>query len=63
MIAYALRHWRTSLAGILAGGAFVIPVVQHWLASGSGNWRDLVKGLALAALGLVASDGKSSDAP
>ncbi len=55
-----MKNWKTTLAGVLAGLLFIIPVVQQWLASGSGNWRELLKGLVLALLGIFASDGKAT---
>ncbi len=61
MLKKALANWKTSSAGLVAGGIWLGKALQPLAHQQSVSIRDIVVALALAALGLNARDAHASD--
>lgn len=55
-----MKNWKTTLVGALAGG---LVAVQPLLESGTLDWKAVVTGFLVAALGYLAKDFNISGTP
>lgn len=56
------KNWRTTVAGVLAALALIIPPLIQCVQTGHCDWRGIlqaVAGLAVGGGGIAAADGKS----